>query len=258
MSSAVASSLRFVSSSMPNEAPSRRATRVAPIRERNQIAAKGDRLEVVLVAASAARRAELTHALASRAALRLTASLSSLTQVLHERRIASGVIVLDSSLHKSRDAENRELENLEALLENPALSALVLVDNADRVPVRALLNLGNVGLLATDASASEIEAAVVAASAGLVILDSEIAEQIAERLPQDLHDSSEPVEELTRREIEVLRLLARGFGNKEIAARLGISEHTAKFHISSILGKLAVSSRTEAVTQGLRRGLILL
>jgi DNA-binding NarL/FixJ family response regulator len=54
----------------------------------------------------------------------------------------------------------------------------------------------------------------------------------------------------------VLRLLGDGLGNKQIAARLDISEHTAKFHISSILGKLNVTSRTEAVSQGIRRGLI--
>jgi len=60
------------------------------------------------------------------------------------------------------------------------------------------------------------------------------------------------------REIEVLRLMAEGYGNKEIASRLGISDHTVKFHISSILAKLGASSRTEAVTQGIRMGLVLL
>jgi DNA-binding NarL/FixJ family response regulator len=66
------------------------------------------------------------------------------------------------------------------------------------------------------------------------------------------------VEELTAREIEVLRMLAEGFANKEIASRLGISDHTVKFHISSILAKLGASTRTEAVTLGVRKGLILL
>jgi len=64
------------------------------------------------------------------------------------------------------------------------------------------------------------------------------------------------VEDLTARESEVLRLVSMGLGNKEIAARLAISEHTAKFHISSILGKLHAASRTEAVSLGIRKGLI--
>jgi DNA-binding NarL/FixJ family response regulator len=67
-----------------------------------------------------------------------------------------------------------------------------------------------------------------------------------------------PREQLTAREIEVLTMLAEGEGNKQIARRLGISEHTVKFHVGSILGKLNASSRTEAVTAGLRQGLIVL
>jgi DNA-binding CsgD family transcriptional regulator len=66
------------------------------------------------------------------------------------------------------------------------------------------------------------------------------------------------VEPLTRREIEVLQLLAAGLGNKEIASRLHISEHTAKFHVASILSKLGAATRTEAVTLGIRRGLVML
>ena len=64
------------------------------------------------------------------------------------------------------------------------------------------------------------------------------------------------VEELTPRELQVLRDVALGLANKEIAERLRISEHTVKFHVASILGKLEAGSRTEAVTQGIRRGLI--
>jgi DNA-binding CsgD family transcriptional regulator len=63
---------------------------------------------------------------------------------------------------------------------------------------------------------------------------------------------------LTARELDVLRLVAEGDANKEIAWKLGISEHTAKFHVASILGKLSAGSRTEAVTIGIRRGLVLI
>jgi DNA-binding NarL/FixJ family response regulator len=72
---------------------------------------------------------------------------------------------------------------------------------------------------------------------------------------EDLADQA-MIEDLTAREFEVLRLVSMGLGNKEIAARLAISEHTAKFHISSILSKLHAASRTEAVSLGIRRGLI--
>jgi len=76
--------------------------------------------------------------------------------------------------------------------------------------------------------------------------------------PDNDESAIDTVEELTPREVEVLRLLADGLGNKEVALRLGISDHTVKFHISSILAKLGAGSRTEAVTLGIRRGLILL
>jgi two-component system, NarL family, response regulator YdfI len=63
---------------------------------------------------------------------------------------------------------------------------------------------------------------------------------------------------LTPREIEVLGMMVEGWGNKEISTRLSISEHTVKFHVASIMGKLNASSRTEAVTSGIRHGLIML
>jgi DNA-binding NarL/FixJ family response regulator len=63
-------------------------------------------------------------------------------------------------------------------------------------------------------------------------------------------------EDLTAREVEVLRLMARGIRNKQVAAVLGISEHTAKFHVSSVLAKLGARTRTEAVTIGVTRGLV--
>ena len=66
----------------------------------------------------------------------------------------------------------------------------------------------------------------------------------------------ELLEPLTPRELEVLRVLALGLANKEIGSKLGISEHTVKFHVAAILGKLGASSRTEAVAIGIRRGLI--
>jgi len=110
--------------------------------------------------------------------------------------------------------------------------------------------------LPSDAAAAEILAAIAAVGQGLVVLTQVQAERL---LPaHSPRDENLPrlIEALTPREIEVLRLMADGLVNKEIADRLGISEHTAKFHVASILGKLQASSRTEAVARGMRRGLI--
>jgi DNA-binding NarL/FixJ family response regulator len=105
------------------------------------------------------------------------------------------------------------------------------------------------GILPTDASAEELIAAIHALSQGLIV-----------GTPTLLFEANEPAERgpLTERETEVLGLLARGMANKQIAASLGISEHTVKFHVSSIYTKLNVTNRAEAVREGLRGGWIAL
>jgi DNA-binding NarL/FixJ family response regulator len=106
------------------------------------------------------------------------------------------------------------------------------------------------GVLRTEASAEELVAAVRALSQGLVVGSPELL----------FGGENEPLERgpLTDREAEVLGLLARGLANKQIAAALGISEHTVKFHVSSIYTKLNVTNRAEAVSAGLRGGWIAL
>ncbi len=134
------------------------------------------------------------------------------------------------------------------LLRNPAAEAIA---EALRAGVKATLPSG--------LEASEIVAAIEAAAAGLVVLDGTDIEMLLRAPVTVSRDGAEAlVEALTPREMEVLRLLAAGLGNKEIAARLEISEHTAKFHVASIMGKLGAGSRTEAVTLGIRHGLIMI
>ena len=101
-------------------------------------------------------------------------------------------------------------------------------------------------------------AAIHAAYTGLVLLDPAVAQQIVERIGSPASQIPPSYESLTPRENEVLAMLAEGLANREIADRLGVSDHTIKFHISSILDKLGASTRTEAVTLGLRMGLIVL
>jgi DNA-binding NarL/FixJ family response regulator len=104
----------------------------------------------------------------------------------------------------------------------------------------------------------EILAAIQAAHAGLILLDADVTQNLASRIPAPSAQPAPALDDLTPREIEVLRMLAEGLGNREMAARLGISDHTVKFHISSILDKLGAATRTEAVTMGIRMGIILL
>jgi DNA-binding NarL/FixJ family response regulator len=113
-------------------------------------------------------------------------------------------------------------------------------------------------VLPRESEPEEIVSAVHAAASGLLILHPDSIEILLPALSLPTRSTMAPQESLTPREIEVLGMLAEGEGNKGIARRLGISEHTVKFHVGSILAKLEASSRTEAVTIGVRQGLIML
>jgi DNA-binding NarL/FixJ family response regulator len=101
----------------------------------------------------------------------------------------------------------------------------------------------------------EAFAALLAAAQGFTVLTPTQAEMVLNIATTPQPTAPMP-EALTPRETQVLRMMARGLANKEIAEQLGISDHTAKFHVASILGKLQAGSRTEAVTMGIRTGLI--
>jgi DNA-binding NarL/FixJ family response regulator len=138
----------------------------------------------------------------------------------------------------------------------PALA--LLTDEADGDWVHEALAGGATALLPRGATPGEIIAAIEAVAAGLCVLSPEIlARLLAQRQAPRQMASAALVETLTPREIEVLTMLAEGLGNKEIARQLDISDNTVKFHLASIFGKLGANSRTEAVMQGMRHGLIM-
>ncbi len=130
--------------------------------------------------------------------------------------------------------------------------ALVLLSEDARVVERVReLSLRGWGVLPEDASSEELAAAVLAAVNGLAVRPATMMD-----LPEVSGAVEEPDEHLTLREGEILNLLAAGMSNKMISHELHISEHTVKFHISSLYAKLGVGNRAGAVSQGARRGLI--
>jgi len=134
---------------------------------------------------------------------------------------------------------------------DPASSPATLFLSDEGANLRGLVRSPRVwGILPVDASAEELTAAVHALSQGLIVGTSTLL----------FETENEPLSHgpLTDRESEVLGLLARGLANKQIAVALSISEHTVKFHVSSIYAKLNVTNRTEAVREGLRGGWIAL
>ncbi len=136
-------------------------------------------------------------------------------------------------------------------------AVLFLTDDVDEV--RPLLN-SNVrawGVLSAEATEDELVAAILAAGEGLWVGAPSLIGELM-RFPRIGESTSEDslIEPLTAREREVLQLMAQGLANKQIALSLSISEHTVKFHLSSLYTKMGISSRTEAVRRGIELGLI--
>ena len=137
-------------------------------------------------------------------------------------------------------------------LQSSRHTVIALLPDATQAP--SAYAAGARGLLLRDADGEALAGALVATRAGLVALDP----IVAEALVPSQREPIEPAFDLTPREREVLSHLTSGFSNKEIAQRMGISDHTVKFHVNAILTKLGVTSRTEAVVSAARRGLVIL
>jgi DNA-binding NarL/FixJ family response regulator len=139
------------------------------------------------------------------------------------------------------------------------LAALFLADGRESLPDLPVLPVHAWGILSLDASTQELAAAIFALREGLLVGSRELIEHLLSRhLVSAEGTTGLLVEALTERESQVLQLLAQGLANKQIAATLEISEHTVKFHVSSIYGKLGVTNRTEAARLGVQLGLVLL
>lgn len=202
-------------------------------------------VDLWMMSDSAARRDSLAKCVGSNPEIRLVGLASSfpfLRTLIADTSADLALVDLRSDAPSASDSEW-----LQELIE---LTPIVLLTNdSDPSMLHRIRRAGPGGLLRADAPCDQIIRSIQAVAAGLTVFDNLAA-------PQSAEEESRSIEELTRREREVLALLADGLGNKDIAVNLGISEHTIKFHIRSILGKLGAASRTEAVARGLRSGLI--
>jgi len=212
---------------------------------------------VLIVAASAVVRAGLEALVAASPGLSVVGQAASTDALLAEsERVAPDVVLVD---HKGEDDDF--VPTLLALGEGAALppAAVVLTDNPAALWAAVAARSAVRAVLPREASAEAIAAAVGGAAAGLIVLPASVVEALASPQPAPVAATGATgVSPLTPREIEILGMLAEGLGNKIVARRLGISDHTVKFHVGSIMSKLGAGSRTEAVTVGIRRGLIML
>ena len=212
---------------------------------------------VFIVAASPLARASLQNLLGARQ-VEVAGSFASLDDLAGRLDdIPVDAILVDST----GEPFESFLDSLIASGLASDFTVVLMVEPASLAALSATLGAGVRAVLRNDISSDQLVAALQAVASGLLVLHptQTLTPVNANGFPSSRSAGLEELAEaLTPRESEVLQMLAGGLGNKEIAAKLAISEHTVKFHVASILGKLGAASRTEAVSLGIRRGLILL
>lgn len=202
-------------------------------------------VRVLVAAASAVSRAGLEAVVTESPAL-ARAGATSLARLRED----AAALHPDVVLVLIEGDEGRALAELE-----PDLPPVVVLAESVDAWAHSFLRHGVLGALPRNADPPQIVAAIVAVANGLTTLHPLLASTLLSATPRPPAGSFQA---LTPREVEVLRMLAEGLGNKIIADRLRISEHTVKFHLSSIFSKLNAGSRTEAVTLGARLGYIVI
>jgi NarL family two-component system response regulator YdfI len=211
-------------------------------------------IRVFIVAASPLARAGLENLLAARdvEVVASNGTIDALAEMLADA--APDVVLIDSS----GEPFEPMLESILASGLASDVSVVIIGDGMTPAASADALRGGIRAALPGDISPDQLVAALQAVAIGLIVLHPANMNEVLPAGSAATRALGELAESLTRRELEVLQMLAGGLSNKEIAARLNISEHTAKFHVASILGKLGAGSRTEAVALGIRRGLVLL
>jgi DNA-binding NarL/FixJ family response regulator len=208
---------------------------------------------VFIAAAPLRARRELIALLEDAPDVEVVGTASSVEAAAEEWEELDVLLIRDSG--ESTDELFDSLEDNGLARQTPIL---LLLEQATQNKMSRAIRLGIRGVLPSDVASAQLLSAVSAVAKGLLVLQPAEQALAAASTQSRNGETAELFEPLTAREKEVLQMLAGGLGNKQIAARLKISEHTAKFHVASILGKLGASSRTEAVSLGLRGGLILL
>jgi two-component system, NarL family, response regulator YdfI len=203
-------------------------------------------IRVSIAASSAIVRAGLETVIRSNDAFELINVLRSDEVEDWMQNVVADVLVLELP-HLDDDWNSTFLDS--------SIPIVLLTDASDSMLLTAGMRGTVRAVLSEDASPAEIVAAVCSASVGLITLQ----QPTLELLMNDPRPTPIALDEpLSPRELEVLGMLAEGLSNKLAAYRLGISEHTVKFHVTSIMAKLHASSRTDAVMQGIRRGLVMI
>jgi DNA-binding NarL/FixJ family response regulator len=215
-------------------------------------------LKVAVVAGSEPLRIGLASIIESHPGLALAGEAKTFSEVVLDRRFHDAdVVLLDV-----RIADETPIDVLEkAARAMPGMRLLLLGGDQDQWQmdaegVPAYMRLNAVGFVSRDVTAERLVEAIDLLASGVFVCEMDVIRSILMRLVRWVNESPEPKEgQLTERELEVLRLVAEGRSNREIAQELFLSEGTVKIHVSHIMSKLSMERRTELVRYALQRGL---
>ena len=169
-------------------------------------------------------------------------------------KLKPDIVIMDITMPEMNGLEaTRKIKQ-----ENPDIGVLILTVHTDNEHVFNILQAGADGYLTKSASTEEVISAINALAAGESVMSSAISKQVYKYLFQYMSKplSLDTSDKLTQREQELLKLLARGMSNKDISSRLGLSLYTVKSYLADLFSKMKVTSRTEAVVVGLRKGIL--
>lgn len=211
-------------------------------------------LRVLVVADNLLARAGLTALISDQPGFRVVGQVAAGESLADDLDVYRPDVLVWDFGWETRAAQERLADLVDELGVNMLPLLILLPDDEHAGESAALLRSARGGgLLLRDATPDQLNTALTASGQGLLIFDPLLA-----RIPAAEHLPEAPTAQLTAREREVLQLLAEGLANKAIAQRLGISDHTVKFHVNAIMGKLDAQSRTDAVVRATRLGLIML
>jgi NarL family two-component system response regulator LiaR len=212
-----------------------------------------DAIRILLVDDHAVVREGLRNFLALQDGLEIVGEASDGAEAIDQaRRLEPDVILMDLVMPG--------LDGIGAMrqlrVQSPASRVIVLTSFLDDERVLPAIQAGAAGYLLKNVAPAELARAIRAAHAGEAIIDPTAAARLVHAIADDARPRIEEPERLTRRERDVLELIARGRSNKRIALELGISEKTVKTHVGHLLAKLGVSDRTQAALMAVEEGLV--
>lgn len=211
-------------------------------------------IRVMIVASAIAVRAGLRALISDDPQIEVVAEAGSMEE-MNDAQPEVDVVIWSPGGSIDQQALTSEMSNLE--IQDTA--ALLLIHNNPQVMMNLTQSTARAwGLLGEDATQAELITSIQALNEGLAVTSPIWLQNAFKNKVSDLNASDELIAPLTVRETEILQLLAHGLTNKQIAARLKISTHTVKFHVSAIFNKMGTTNRVETVNLGLKKGLIVL